>query len=541
MQPLSLQNRIGGGGGGTPPIIGLRYAVARMLGKGAQARVYLAWDRDTHGWVALKVLATQYLEDDEIRQRFVAEATTMKRLQHPHILRVLDTGHEGPVPWMALELARGGAVTRWIRRNGPMSPAIATAVAVQSAQGLHVAHQNGIIHRDVKPHNLLIADAQRIVLTDFGVARDADASMTATGTVMGTFAYMAPEQRNDAKSVDQRADVYSLASTLYSLMTGRPSAELFYAREDDDLLASIPPVLRPVLIKGAAYKRDDRYPDMASFGMALQEVQAQLPPIPSTANLADDWLDLPAGPPTQVEAGALDDLRGDLGLSEEQPTHIPAAKADLQRIFEAQQTALYHDTSTNLGFDEAPTVRILPGESNAYLEEAGLAEPVSTMRPAPSTKLHVTPEEEAAEDDGPPVVRMVAITAALGMVFALTVWGAAVGTNVWRSMSVSSAASDLVATVATAETSVAALADAGADAAPLQRLYANYESSSAPGDALAFAKALSTTADEVKADDLARSRMAPLLDAADAYESAVKAKKEHDRSFLGMLSLGIGR
>ena len=497
--------------------------------------MWLAEDTESGEEVALKVFAPTGQVSAFAGERQMRETLLLERLDHPHILRVLDMGHEGPVPWMTLELARGGAVTRWIRRNGPMSPSVATAVTLQSAQGLHHAHLNGVIHRDVKPHNLLIAGGQRVVLTDFGVAQDADASMTATGTVMGTFAYMAPEQRNDSKSVDARADVYSLSSTLYSLMTGRPSAELFYAREDDELLASIPPVLRPVLIKGAAYKRDDRYPDMASFGVALQAAQEQLPPVAPDANLADDWLDTPAGPPTAVEPGALDDLRGDLGLSEEQPTYIPAAKADLQRIFEAQQTALYHDTSTSPGFEEAPTVRILPGESNAYLDEVGDGAP--TMQPAP--KLHISPEEEA--DDGVSTARLAALAVGLGLLFALTVWGAAAGTTLWKSMGVDQARSDLVATVATAETSVAALADAGADANTLTALYATYQESGSASDALVFAKALQAAADKVKADDLARSRMAPLLEAAEAYEDAMAAKKAHDGSVLGLLSLGVGK
>jgi len=537
MQPLSLQNRIAGG---QPPLVGLRYAVTRLLGKGAQARVYLAWDREEQGWVALKVLGTKYLDDEEIRQRFHAEAHNMQRLRHPHILRVLDTGEEGPVPWMALELARGGEVIRWIRRNGPMSAPVAIAVSIQAAQGLHAAHEAGIIHRDVKPHNLLIADAQRVVLTDFGVAHDADASMTATGTVMGTFAYMAPEQRNDAKSVDARADVYSLSSTLYSLMTGRPSAELFYAREDDELLASIPPVLRPVLIKGAAYKRDDRYPDMAALGRALEDAQAQLPPVPADTTLTDNWLELPDSCPSQVEPGALDDLRGDLGLSEEQPTYIPSSKADLQRVFEAQQTALYHDTSTQAGLEEAPTVRIRPGEQESFLEDP--SQGASTMRPAP--KLHVTPEEEAAQrasEQELSTAKLVGIGVGLGLLVALVVWGSAAGLTSWKSMAVHQAAADLTATAATAKTSVTALADAGADAQRLADLYAAYEASQRPADALAFAKALQAEAEAVQADDLARSRMEPLVDAAEDYEAAVNSKKAHDASLLGVLSLGVGR
>jgi serine/threonine protein kinase len=533
-----------GGTGSRPPRLGGRYVAVQLLGKGAQARVYLAFDERTRSWVAAKVLDRRYLEDEEIRRRFLREADTMRRLEQPYLLRVLDVGSDGPVPWIILELARGGALTQWIRRNGPLSPAMAVAVTLQAAEGLHHAHQHGVIHRDVKPHNLLIAGPQRVVVTDFGVARAEDASMTATGTVMGTFAYMAPEQRSDAKSVDARCDVYSLAVTLYTLITGKPSAELFYAESDDDIMQGIPEALRPVLLKAAAYRRDDRYAHMEAFAVALQGVRKQL--TGELHGLDDDWLPLPDGPPRQLAPGALEDLRDELGLDDAHPTFVPSNRAALEEHYEADQTVLQHSSSAGgEGYDEAPTVHVRPSDRGRlpsdYFDYE--SEDASTMRPAPKADpTHSQPMEvvEVTEASWSGALRTAATSCALGAVMASMVWLAAVGTNVLAQWSVDRAASDLAATAATAHTAVAPLADQGVATGPLVARFEAWEASGAPDDALAFALALGDAADAASVDDLARARIDPLLDAAERYQEASVELEAQRRSVLGRLSLGVG-
>ena len=526
------------GTGPRPPRLGGRYVAVRLLGKGAQARVYLAFDQRERRWVAAKVLDRKYLKDREVRQRFLNEAQTMQRLKHPFILRVLDVGDDGPIPWIILELARGGAVTQWVRRNGPMPPALAAEVTLQAARGLHHAHQAGVIHRDVKPHNLLIAEAERVVVTDFGVAQAADASMTATGTVMGTFAYMAPEQRHDAKAVDVRADVYSLSVTLYSLITGKPSAELFYAEADDDIMRSIPEVLRPVLIKGAAYRREDRHRDMEAFARELhgarQHLGAELP------RLDDEWLALAAGPPERLADGALEDLRDEMGLDDEQPTYVPSSGVALDQLYEGQQTVLQHSSSAGEGYEDAATVHIRPGDSQSGFVDYA-SEEASTMRPAPSMPHGANISQPVATiDDAPSMLGSVLTASAIGIALAATIWLGAVGTNLAAGWSLERAESDLAATIATAETALVPLREAGIDPAPLLADFERYQQSGDTRDALAFAEALSTVATDGAIDDLSRSRVEPLLQAADRYRQAETSLAAQRRSVMGRLSLGVG-
>ncbi len=540
MQPLSpdaLSDR-------RPPVLGGRYTVVRLLGKGAQAKVYLAWDRRTRTWVAAKVLSNEHIHDDEICRRFEQEAHTMARLQHPHLLRVFDVGHDGPVPWIIMELAGGGALTQWVRRNGVMPAPMAVAVAVQAAEGLEHAHHRGVIHRDVKPHNLLIVDRERVALTDFGVAQAADASMTATGTVMGTFAYMAPEQRNDSKNVDGRADIYSLAATMYSLITGQPSAELFYAKADDDLMEKVPEVLRPVIIKACAYKRDQRYPTMKAFAKALVAANQHLPSVArGTPPLDEQMMVLPAGPPQRLEAGALEDLLDGLGTAEEQPTFIPSSRDALDKMFEAQQTALYH-SSSGIDLQDAPTVHHRPDTAVAM----DLSDEASTMRPAPmlgqgETMPHVTAaqaEEEEDDDDG--VLRALGLTFALAAVLVLGVWGIGVTGNLQARWSVEGSADSVVDNAHIAGSALAAMVEAGADEETLTAAWdAFQESDDDLARALSFAAVVEAQAEAGNVDDLALTRVRPLMKAANDYEQALVDRDAQKTSLFGRLSLGVGQ
>jgi serine/threonine protein kinase len=522
-----------------PPVLGGRYAVVRLLGRGAQAKVYLAWDRRTRTWVAAKVMSSKFLDDADIRKRFEQEAHTMARLQHPHLLRVFDVGHDGPVPWIIMELAGGGALTQWMRRNGVMPANMAIAVAVQAAEGLDHAHHRGVIHRDVKPHNLLIVDRERVVLTDFGVAQAADASMTATGTVMGTFAYMAPEQRNDSKNVDGRADIYSLSATLYSMITGQPSAELFYADADDDLMAKVPPALRPVLIKACAYKREQRYGTMKDFARALVAASRKLPPVdPTTPPLDDEVIVLPHGPPTRLEAGALEELRSGLGEAEDQPTYIPSSRDALDRMFEQQQTALYHSTS-GVDLQDAPTVHHRPEVAAAM----DLSEDASTMRPAPSQTGEAPYVADDDDEDGG-VMKAIGWTLALAGGLVLSVWGIGVTGNLQARWDVERSADAVVDNAQIAGSSLSAIIDAGADEETLTTAWSAFQAS-APGDAvpkaLAFADAVEAEVARVEVDDLAMTRIQPMLTSADDYEQAVAGREAQAKSLFGRLSLGVGK
>jgi serine/threonine protein kinase len=277
-----------------------RYTLVEPLGEGGMATVYRAYDHRLKVWRALKLLSAEYGRKKKLRARFDAEAQTMANLEHPHIVRVYDVGTEGDQPYIVMELCEGGSPTGWLDQHGPMPPRLAVEVVLQLCDGIAAAHAAGVIHRDIKPHNVLVTSKGACKVTDFGIAQisdtDVKSALTKTGTVMGTLGFMAPEQRLDAKGVDVRADVYAIGATLYTLLTNRTNMDLFAAEQDDEVLADVHPALRPILITAVQYKRDQRYPTVQALSAALRAALPELPADPAdTPPLAQ-----PAPPPPPI-------------------------------------------------------------------------------------------------------------------------------------------------------------------------------------------------------------------------------------------------
>ncbi|MBX2802848.1 MAG: serine/threonine protein kinase [Myxococcales bacterium] len=255
-----------------------RFCIVDRLGDGGTATVYLCWDEVRRQWCALKALQSQFVDDEEMRARFSLEAEALAMFTHPNIPRLFHHDPLARPPFMVIELARCGSTMDWVRTNGPMPMALAADVIFQVCQALIAAHTEGIVHRDVKPHNFLLDDQGICKLTDFGIARLAETtSLTATGSQIGTFSFMAPEQRSDTKSVDHRADVYSLGASLFTLLTARTSAELFIADTDDELLADVHPIFREVILKATRYRADDRYPSVLVLQTDLMNALSRVP------------------------------------------------------------------------------------------------------------------------------------------------------------------------------------------------------------------------------------------------------------------------
>lgn len=289
-----------------------RYRVVSAIGKGAQARVYLAWDERLHDWRAVKVLAAAYLDDAPVRARFDGEARMMAGFGHRNVMPVVDVDAHGRIPYLVMQLARGGSALDWMRRNGPMPPRMAVGLAIGCCHALEYTHARGVVHRDVKPHNILIHHEDgRAVLTDFGIARADDAvQLTANGAAMGTFAFMPPEQRADAHSVTERADVYALGATLYTMLTAKTSTELFLADSKDQMLSGLPESLRPILMTACKYEPELRYATMADLRAALEAALDALPPDPEGGRpLVQEVIPLPTTAPAEVGVeNGLDDL-----------------------------------------------------------------------------------------------------------------------------------------------------------------------------------------------------------------------------------------
>ena len=199
-----------------------RYEFGEPIGSGGVGTVYRARDRQTGQRVAVKVLRTKVSDNPTVHQRFAREFRAATQLEHPNIVRALDMGTDGTLSFLVYELVEGESLGDRVESKGPLPEGEAVRVTTQIAQALHYAHLRLVIHRDVKPDNILVLPDGRAKLTDFGLAKDynCDEELTRHATGLGTPNYMAPEQFADAKSVGPRSDVYSLAATLYAVVTG---------------------------------------------------------------------------------------------------------------------------------------------------------------------------------------------------------------------------------------------------------------------------------------------------------------------------------
>ncbi|HEX4613010.1 MAG TPA: serine/threonine-protein kinase [Urbifossiella sp.] len=200
-----------------------RYEFEKMLGRGGMGVVYQALDRRTGGRVAVKVLRFRPAEHPTLFRRIEREFRSASNLEHPNIVRGLSFESDGESGFLVYELVNGGSLGARLEQHGRIPEADAVKITTQVAQALHYAHSCGVIHRDVKPDNILCLPDGRVKLTDFGLAKElhAEEELTRQAAGLGTPNYMAPEQFCDARSADVRCDVYSLAATLFHLLTGR--------------------------------------------------------------------------------------------------------------------------------------------------------------------------------------------------------------------------------------------------------------------------------------------------------------------------------
>lgn len=201
------------------------YRIERLMGRGAASQVYLAQDRRSERWVALKVLdlgsSPASAEHHDALERFRREATVLHGLDHPGIVAVLDAGPSERGAWMAMEVVTGCDLTRYTRASRLLPPPLVARLGARLAEALAYAHRRGVVHRDVKPANVLVDWTRDVLkLSDFGLARSSEHTQTRSGVALGSPDYMAPEQLAGA-SVGPAADLYGLGATLYELLAGR--------------------------------------------------------------------------------------------------------------------------------------------------------------------------------------------------------------------------------------------------------------------------------------------------------------------------------
>jgi len=257
------------------------YRIIEPVGRGGMASVFKAYEASLDRYVALKVLPPEFLHDPTFAERFRREAQTVARLEHPQIIPIFayDIDSATGTPWMAMRLISGGSLSQRIKR-GRLAPAESARILKDVADALDYAHGAGVIHRDVKPQNVLLDDGGRVYLADFGIAKmvEASAQMTATGMITGTPQYMAPEQAL-GKKIDKSIDIYALGIVAYELFTGRvpfsadtPVAVLMKQASEPMPLPPTNEVHEDVtraILRATAKDPAARWPTATAFAMAI--------------------------------------------------------------------------------------------------------------------------------------------------------------------------------------------------------------------------------------------------------------------------------
>lgn len=263
------------------------YLVEGVVGKGSVAVVYRALNGQEDA-LALKVFVPPPGADQELLlTRFEREAQTMMRLQHPHILPVLDTGQIDGCAYMAMPLINGQALDEVLKQKGRFDELAATEIGWQIADALHYAYENGVIHRDVKPSNILMTQDGHALLADFGVAYALDdPSLTQAGHMVGTPAYMSPEQALQDRKMDRQSDLYGLGVILYRMVAGRlpfrgTTPEILHAHVYEkppapSSVGNVSPEMEAIILRAMAKKPANRFPDGRTMARELLELNQHI-------------------------------------------------------------------------------------------------------------------------------------------------------------------------------------------------------------------------------------------------------------------------
>jgi len=297
-------------------IIDGRYRVISRLGSGGMADVYLAEDQLLGRQLAVKLLHHHFAEDQEFVERFRREASSAAGLSHPNIVAIFDRGEWNGTYYIAMEYVAGRSLKTVVREQGALDPAAAIDIVTQVLRAARFAHKRGVIHRDLKPHNVILDDEGRARVTDFGIAKAGASDMTLTGSIMGTAQYLSPEQAQ-GHTVSGRSDLYAVGIILYELLTGsvpfdgetavaiafkQVSAE---PRPPSELQPGVSAALDAVVLRALAKDPAQRFADADEFIAALQQARAALPISAGTAFAgAIAGTALAAGEPYAAPTGA---------------------------------------------------------------------------------------------------------------------------------------------------------------------------------------------------------------------------------------------
>ncbi len=292
-----------------------RYRITRKLGAGGMADVYLAEDQELGRRVAIKILNDRHANDDQFIERFRREAKNAAALNHPNIVSIYDRGNAENTYYIAMEFLDGRTLKELIVGRGAAPVNVAIEYTRQILSALRFAHRHGIVHRDIKPHNVLVDGEGRVKVTDFGIARAGTSQMTETGSIVGTAQYLSPEQARGGE-VDQRSDLYSLGVVLYELLTGKTPFDgdtpveiamkhLSNApKPPSKLRPDIPPELDMIVLRALAKNPDDRYQSADEMEADLERVARGAPVAAATVDSATQVLAVPAASAAEAATAA---------------------------------------------------------------------------------------------------------------------------------------------------------------------------------------------------------------------------------------------
>ena len=267
-------------------MLGQRYRLEERIASGGMGDVWRCVDDVLGRTVAVKILLPSLLEEPGFTERFRGEARTMATINHPGVVDIYDYGSDPATgAYLVMEFVEGEALSRTLARVGRLTPGRTMALVAQAADALHAAHQTGVVHRDVKPGNLLVRPNGTLVLTDFGIARSAGAAqLTAAGSVLGTASYISPEQAM-GEQASQLSDVYALGVVAYQCLAGHRPFEgeqpleiaMRHVREaPPPLPGDIPPNVRVIVERAMAKQPAARWPNASAFGQVARRAAAEL-------------------------------------------------------------------------------------------------------------------------------------------------------------------------------------------------------------------------------------------------------------------------
>jgi eukaryotic-like serine/threonine-protein kinase len=289
-------------GSGLPRLLAERYELAEQLASGGMTSVWRGHDRVLGRDVVVKVLHPELAADEDFRVRFHEEAVNAARLTHPNIVALYDTGEQGGIAYIVMELVHGSTLREALARNGPLPPAQAAWLATEVTAALGYAHQTGVCHGSLKPGNILLADDGTVKVADFSIARAAtDDDPGRTGEILGADGYLAPEVVHGGVA-DGRADVYGLGACLYEMLTGRPpAADPAATVPPRALRAGVPRELDTVVQKAMAVDPNERFQSPEAMASALARSAATAGAVPTGGGLVEP-LEAPPrseGPPAR--------------------------------------------------------------------------------------------------------------------------------------------------------------------------------------------------------------------------------------------------